>query len=403
MDLGARTVRVPGAAADPRRGLLPHETDPVVAPRSGGGRGRGGESQAWSPGPFATALSWTRLLSALRLDRGMSRLLDSDRRLARVEPPIPASPEASATVLRDVLLRLSTRPAIGRRLARLPLSRGVVHRFVAGETPAEALAVLERLEQAGLETAVTYLGENVTTAAAAAAAAAVYDDLLEEARRRGLRTTPSLKLTHLGLDLGEEVALAHVERILSRAGERWVWLDMEGSAYTERTLALYRRLRRRHPNVACVLQAYLRRTEADLRQLVVGGLRVRLCKGAYREPPGVAFPRKADVDRNYARLAGMLLSREARAAGVYPAFATHDERLIRVIADRAREFGIPRDHYEFQMLYGVRPDLHGPLVAGGARLRVLVPFGEDWYGYFVRRLAERPANLVFFLAQLTRR
>jgi proline dehydrogenase len=177
---------------------------------------------------------------------------------------------------------------------------------------------------------------------------------------------------------------------------------MEGSAYTDRTLALYRRLRRRWRNVACVLQAYLRRTEADLRALVPGGLRVRLCKGAYREPSAHAFPRKADVDRNYARLAGMLLSREAQAAGTYAAFATHDERLIRVIADRAREFGLAPDRYEFQMLHGIRPELHRTLLDLGVRLRVLVPFGEDWYGYFVRRLAERPANLRFFLTHLVR-
>jgi proline dehydrogenase len=317
------------------------------------------------------------------------------------EPRFAAS--SQTTVFRDALLRLSTRPAIGRSLERLPVSRRVVRRFVAGQAPGDALAVLERLEADGLETAVTYLGEHVTTAEAAAAAADVYCGLLEEARRRGLRATPSVKLTHLGIDLGEDVASRNVERILSAAGDTWVWLDMEGSAYTDRTLALYRQLRRRWRNVACVLQAYLYRTEGDLRGLVAGGLRVRLCKGAYREPASRAFPRKADVDRNYARLAGMLLSREARAAGVYPAFATHDERLARVIADRAREFGITPDRYEFQMLHGVRPDLHRPFLAMGVRLRVLVPFGEDWYGYFVRRLAERPANLLFFLGQLARR
>jgi proline dehydrogenase len=306
-------------------------------------------------------------------------------------------------VLRDTLLRLSTRPTIGRTLERFPVSRRLVRRFVAGERPADALRALERLESAGLATAVTYLGENVTSVKAAAAAADVYCQVLEEARQRGLRTTPSVKLTHLGLDLGEAVALEHAERVLERAGDRWVWLDMEGSAYTDRTLALYRRLRRRWRNVACVLQAYLYRTEADLRALVPGGIRVRLCKGAYREAPSLAFPRRADVDRNYARLAGMLLSREAQAAGAYPAFATHDERLIRVIADRAREFGLAPDRYEFQMLHGIRPDLHPLLLEAGVRLRVLVPFGEDWYGYFVRRLAERPANLLFFLTQLARR
>jgi proline dehydrogenase len=305
-------------------------------------------------------------------------------------------------VLRDALLRLSTKPSIGRGLERFPLSRRVVRRFVAGETTADALAALAGLEAQGLQTAVTYLGENVTTPKAAAAATDVYVHLLEETRRRGLGTTPSVKLTHLGLDLGEDVALENVERILERAGGTWVWIDMEGSAYTDRTLAVYRRLRRRWRNVAGVLQAYLRRTEGDLRALVPGGLRVRLCKGAYREPSKLAFPRRADVDRNYARLAGMLFSREAQAARAYAAFATHDERLIRVIADRAREFGLAADRYEFQMLHGIRPDLHRTALDLAVRLRVLVPFGEDWYGYFLRRLAERPANLRFFLANLAR-
>jgi proline dehydrogenase len=306
-------------------------------------------------------------------------------------------------VLRDALLRLSSKPRIGRGLERLPVSRKVIRRFVAGETPAQALDVLAQVEAGGLLTAVTYLGENVSTPKAATAATDVYCHLIEEVRRRRLRTTPSLKLTHLGLDLGEEFALQNVERVLERAGDSWVWIDMEGSAYTDRTLALYRRLRRRWRNVACVLQAYLHRTESDLRGLVPGGVRMRLCKGAYREPADRAFPRKADVDRNYARLAGMLFSKEAQGAGAYAAFATHDERLIRVIAERAREFGIAPDRYEFQMLHGIRPDLYRTLTELGVRLRVLVPFGEDWYGYFVRRLAERPANLRFFLTHLARR
>jgi proline dehydrogenase len=302
-----------------------------------------------------------------------------------------------------MLLRLSTRPQIGRQLERLPVSRTVVRRFVAGETVGAALEALARLEAAGLPTAVTYLGENVTTAKAAAAAADTYCHLLEEIHRRGFRTTPSVKLTHLGLDLGEAVALENVERVLRQAGDTWVWLDMESTAYTDRTLAFYRAVRSRWPNVACVLQAYLYRTEADLRSLVASGLRVRLCKGAYREPADRAYPKKPDVDRNYARLAGMLLSREAQASGVYPAFATHDERLIRVITDRARDFGIRPDRFEFQMLHGIRGDLHRTLRDSGVRLRVLVPFGEDWYGYFVRRLAERPANLLFFLRGARRR
>lgn len=305
-------------------------------------------------------------------------------------------------MLRSILLRLSAAAALGRGMERLPVSRRVVRRFVAGETAEDALGVLARLEAAGLYSAVTYLGENVTTPEAAAAAAETYCRLLEEIHRRGLRATPSLKLTHLGLDLGEEVAVENLERVLARAGDTVVWLDMEGAAYTDRTLAVYRRMRARWPNVACVVQAYLYRTESDLRSLIPGGAKVRLCKGAYREPPERAFPRKADVDRNFARLAGMLLSKEAQQAGAYPAFATHDERLLRVIADRTREFGIAPDRLEFQTLYGIRPDLHRTLPASGLRLRVLVPFGEDWYGYFVRRLAERPANLAFFLQSLRR-
>jgi proline dehydrogenase len=309
-------------------------------------------------------------------------------------------------MLRSVLLQLSTRPTIGRALDRLPLTKRLVRRFVAGERAEDALAVLARLDAEGYHSAVTYLGENVTTAKAARAAADVYCTLLDEIHRRRLRTTPSLKLTHLGLDLGEAIALENVERVLDRAAGTWIWFDMESTAYTERTLAFYRRMRARWPNVACVVQAYLYRTEADVKALVADPghpLHVRLCKGAYQEPPNVAFPRKVDVDRNYARLAGLLLSPAAQRIQVYPGFATHDERLIRVLLDQTRQLGVAPDRFEFQMLYGIRPDLHATVRDGGARLRVLVPFGEDWYGYFVRRLAERPANLLFLLRQLGRR
>jgi proline dehydrogenase len=311
-------------------------------------------------------------------------------------------------VLRRLLLHLSTKPSIGQTLDRFPASQRVVRRFVAGERIEDALSVLARLEAEGLDSAVTYLGENVASAKAARAAADTYGALLDAIHRRGLRATPSVKLTHLGLDLGEGVALENVESVLDRAGGIVVWLDMEGSAYTDRTLAVYRRLRQGWPNVAAVVQAYLYRTEADLEALMAGSgaaghpLRVRLCKGAYREPGSIAFPHKADVDRNYARLAGLLLSPAAQRAGVYPAFATHDERLIRVLLDKARELHIAPDRFEFQTLYGIRADLHGLVRAAGARLRVLVPFGEEWYGYFVRRLAERPANLLFLAKNLVR-
>ena len=306
-------------------------------------------------------------------------------------------------MLRTLLLQLSTRPALGRALDRIPVSKRLVRRFVAGERLEEAVEALARLEAAGCLTAVTYLGENVTTPERARAAADTYGALLDEIDRRGLHSTPSLKPTHLGLDLGDEVALKNIERVLERAGKTLVWLDMEGSAYTERTLQIYRRLRTRWSNVACVVQAYLHRSERDLRSLIPGGVTVRLCKGAYHEPPDRAYPRKDDVDRNYARLGGMLLSPDAQRAGTYPAFATHDERLQRVLVEEARNLGIPADRFELQMLYGIRSELHRTLVDAGVRLRVLVPFGEDWYGYFVRRLAERPANLLFLAKHLARR
>lgn len=308
-------------------------------------------------------------------------------------------------LLRTLLLKLSTRRRIGDAMDRVPAARRFVRRFVAGASAEDALAVLERLEAQGLSSAVTYLGENVTTPEDAAHAARTYLDLVEEVERRRLHAEPSVKLTHLGLDLGEAVCRVNLERILARgraAGIR-VWIDMESSAYTHRTLALYGTVQGTYSNAACVVQSYLRRTAADVERLVELGAAVRLCKGAYREPPALAFPAKRDVDASYGRLADRLLAPDARARGVYPAFATHDESLIRRVRDLARERGVARDRFEIQMLYGIRSDLHAPLAAEGLALRVLVSYGKDWYGYFMRRLAERPANLLFFLRHLGRR
>src|SRR3972149_6272108 len=264
---------------------------------------------------------------------------------------------------------------------RLPLSRRLVRRFVAGTTPDAAFAVIERLQGARLLSAVTYLGENVLTEAAARRAADVYLSLLDEIKRRDLDCVPSLKLTHLGLDRSEALCRENLERILERAqaGATLSWIDMESSAYTDRTLALYAAVR-----------------------LVGRGATIRLCKGAYREPPRLAFVSKREVDENYARLMDLLLAPEAIAAGAYPAFATHDERLIARATRRARELASPPEKFEIQMLYGIRRELHAPIRDQGLRLRVLVPFGEEWYGYFVRRLAERPANLLFLLKNLVR-
>jgi proline dehydrogenase len=289
-------------------------------------------------------------------------------------------------------------------MERLPPTRRLVHRFVAGERAVDALSVLDTLAAQGLVSAVTYLGENVRTAADAARATATYLELLGQIGERKLRTTPSLKLTHLGLDLDDTLCVANLTRVVERARAvgTWVWIDMESSRYTERTLALYARLRPVHSNLGCVVQAYLRRTPGDVERLVELGAIVRLCKGAYHEPPALAYPDKRDVDASYARLAERLLAPDAQARGVYPGFATHDERLQRHVLEVAAARGIGRDRFELQMLYGIRHDLHAPLRAAGAPLRVLVPFGEDWYGYFMRRLAERPANLLFLLRQLGR-
>jgi proline dehydrogenase len=287
---------------------------------------------------------------------------------------------------------------------RLPAARRFVRRFVAGPVLEDALAVVERLNTRGIDAAVTHLGENVATVDDAARAADAYLEILDQIARRSLRAVPSLKLTHLGLDLGEAVCRTNLERVAARglAIRTLVWVDMESSAYTDRTLELHRALHATYTNVACVVQAYLRRTAQDVERLIELGATVRLCKGAYREPPEIAFPDKRDVDASYARLVDRLLSSDALARGAYPAFATHDERMLDRARETAKRGGVGADRYELQMLYGIRHDLHGPLRAAGLRLRVLVPYGEDWYGYFMRRLAERPANLAFFFRQLLR-
>lgn len=307
--------------------------------------------------------------------------------------------------MRRLLLALSTHPGIGAVLDRVPLTHRFVRRFVAGTRADEALDALAGLEAGGLPSAVTYLGENVRTPAEAGRATETYLGLLDAIDRRAFRTTPSLKLTHLGLDLDEGLCVANLTRVVERAREigARVWVDMESSAYTERTLDLYTRLRPRYPNLACVVQAYLKRSPADVERLVELGASVRLCKGAYHEPPTLAHADKRDVDASYARLTERLLAPDAQARGVYPGFATHDERLQGHVRRLAAERGIAADRFEIQMLYGIRHDLHASLRDAGVALRVLIPFGEDWYGYFMRRLAERPANLLFLLRNVVPR
>jgi proline dehydrogenase len=311
---------------------------------------------------------------------------------------------AGVVGVRRLLLRLADHQRIGAAMDRFALTRRFVRRFVAGREADDALAVLGVLDADGLTSAVTCLGENVSAPADTERATTTYLGLLDAIGRRKLRTTPSLKLTHLGFDLDEALCLANLMRVVQRASDvgTRVWIDMESSRYTERTLDLYARVRPANPHLGCVVQAYLRRTPEDVERLIELGATVRLCKGAYREPPALAYPDKRDVDASYARLAERLLASDALARGVYPGFATHDERLQRHVQRLAAERRIPADRFEIQMLYGIRHDLHSALRDAGVSLRVLVPFGEDWYGYFMRRLAERPANLLFLLRHAVR-
>jgi len=308
-------------------------------------------------------------------------------------------------LLRSALLALAERRAVGDAMDRLGLTRRLVRRFVAGTTAEDALTAVARLNAHGLKGAVTFLGERVASETGALAAAQEYVGLLDAIHARALDAVPSLKLTQLGIDLSPEVCRANVARVAGRglAVGRLVWIDMEGSAYTERTLALYAALRPRFANLACVVQSALRRTPRDVERLIELGATVRLCKGAYREPPAVAYADKADVDRAYGRLSTRLLQARAEGRGVYTGFATHDGRMQAHARERARALGIGPDGFEIQMLFGIRPELHAGLRADGLTVRVLVPYGEDWYGYFMRRLAERPANLAFLLRSLARR
>jgi proline dehydrogenase len=271
-------------------------------------------------------------------------------------------------------------------------------RFVAGETLADCVTVLRRLNDLGLHANTTILGENVVEAAQAEAVAGAYEDVLRRLAAERLRVNVALKLTQLGLDLDEELAYGNVERVVAAAAGlgNFVRIDMEASATVDPTLRIYRRLRESgHENVGTVLQAYLYRSEDDLRSLLPLRPNLRFVKGAYLEPPDVAYPDKRDVDASFSRLVELALSE-----GAYAAVATHDERLIARTLAFARERGLGRERYELQMLYGVRPRLQLELAQQGHKVLVATPFGPEWYPYLMRRLAERPANVLFFARSL---
>ncbi len=305
-------------------------------------------------------------------------------------------------MMRSVLLWLSHNKTVRGWTARLGFARRAARRFVAGETIDDAIHVIRELNAQGIEATLDHLGENVETEADAARATEDYWKVLAAIGANGVRSHVSVKLTALGLDLGDDLCRANVARILAKAQEigAFVRIDMESTEYTDRTLAIYRSLCREFDNVGIVIQAYLYRSEADIAALCQEGSKVRLCKGAYKEPPDKSFPKKADTDANFIRLMKMLLSAGARARGTRGAIATHDPKMIDATRRYAAEEMTPRDEFEFQMLYGIRRDLQRDLATESYRMRVYVPYGTEWYPYFMRRLAERPANLWFVLSNL---
>ena len=301
-------------------------------------------------------------------------------------------------MLRGTLLYLSEQ-SLAKRVFGGPLAKPLVSRFVAGVRLNEAIENVQKLNTAGMTATLDYLGESVGNADEAGAAAMQYIAILHAIDRAGAQCNASLKLTQMGLDVDRALCVRNLERIIAQAEQlgNFIRIDMEGSSYTEATLAIFKELFARHTNVGVVIQAYLYRSEADIRELNAIGARVRLCKGAYNEPASVAFPEKADTDANYVKLMQLLLSE-----GNYPGIATHDEHMITATREYANKHGIAPERFEFQMLYGIRRDLQEQIVRDGYRLRVYVPYGEEWYPYMMRRMAERPANLLFVLGGVLR-
>jgi proline dehydrogenase len=302
-------------------------------------------------------------------------------------------------MLRAAFLWLSEQPRIFRFVRRNRLARHFASRFVAGETVEEAVAKLRELNQAGLSASLDLLGESVLHAEEALRARDTYLELLDRIRAAQANANVSVKLTQMGLDIDEALCIANMRAIIAKAKayDSFVRIDMEQSTYTAKTLQLFTDVF--YPEfgnaVGVVLQSYLRRTAADVDAMIALGARVRLCKGAYKEPESVAFPDKRDVDANFIACMERLLAR-----GTYPGIATHDEKIIAHAKRFAKDNAIPPVRYEFQMLYGVRRDLQQGLRRDGYNMRVYVPFGTHWYPYLMRRLAERPANIAFIAANV---
>jgi proline dehydrogenase len=304
-------------------------------------------------------------------------------------------------MMRTLLLSASQNGWLRNHVPRYRFVRRAVSRFMPGEELSAALAAAQTFQQKGLGTVFTRLGENVMEASEAAGVTEHYLEVLDHIKAMGLGTEVSVKLTQLGLDRSPELCLANLLKIIERAGaQSVVWIDMEASNYVDATLELARRARAAHQNVGVCVQSYLYRTEKDLATLIPPGLAIRLVKGAYKEPPNVAFPRKRDVDENFFDLTGRLLSDQARAAEVRVAIATHDVKLIRRIQASVSGQGLGKGSLEFHMLYGIQRQAQLQLAEEGWRSVVLVAYGSYWYPWYMRRLAERPANLWFVMKNI---
>jgi proline dehydrogenase len=307
-------------------------------------------------------------------------------------------------MLRAFFVQLSENTSLRNFAERSSLGRSVSGRFVAGTEIADAVRATQTVNRAGMSVTVDNLGENVTNPEEARHSAQLYHQVLDEIAANQLNANISLKLTHMGLDVDEKLARELVSGLVAKAASMrppgFVRVDMEGSPYTQRTLDFVHELHRLPGNqnsVGTVIQAYLKRSESDIEKLLSEGIRIRLCKGAYKEPASIAFEKKEDVDANYIKLMKILMK-----SGIYHGMATHDENIIREAQAFAKRERIARESFEFQMLYGIRRDLQQSLVRDGWRMRVYIPFGTEWYPYFMRRLGERPANVLFIARNLLR-
>lgn len=302
--------------------------------------------------------------------------------------------------MRRLLLWMSRNQWMRRNLPRLWFARRAVRKFMPGETAGDALDAAAKLGQQGTAVLFTRLGETLTGIDDGDAAAADYLKLLTDARSRGIKAEASVKLTQLGFDIDPERTTGHVRRLAEASDGATVWIDMEGSDYTEATIAVYERLKEAHANVGICLQAYLKRTYTDVERLLPVAPCIRLVKGAYAEPVSVAYQSRREVDANYLALCVSMLREVKAGSPLFLGLGTHDVTLVRQVADHARSIGLPRSTFDVEMLYGVRTDQQRKLAADGFTVRVLIAYGEAWYPWYMRRLAERPANVIFALRQL---